>query len=111
MPFLMPCTNKGCGKTQAPYFNKKDEKVYCSECGNEIVNVSSFAKHQMKVLKQYKDDKKSFSVVCDKCKKSSRPVLNKDELYCGECNKILDVNPFFKNMLKEQLKNVDKDVD
>lgn len=110
MSFLMPCNNKGCGKTQAPYLNKKDNKVYCSECDGEIPNVSHFAKHQMKTLKQYKSEKKSFAVRCDKCKKESRPTISKDELYCGECGLKLDINIFFKKMLLDQLKNADKDI-
>lgn len=106
MPFSMPCTNKGCGKTQEPYVNTKDDKVYCSLCDREIANVSYFAKVQMKSLKQFKQKAPiPFAVKCNKCEKDDRPLLVKDDLICSGCNKSFDnLSLPFKNMLKEKLK-------
>ena len=119
MPFSMPCTNRGCGKTQEPYVNLDDDKVYCSLCDREIVNITYFTKVQMKSLKQckvrpkegMKKEPSSFIVKCDKCKTPSRPQIVDDDVVCGNCAKPLDkLSLPFKNMLKEQLKTADKDV-
>jgi|SRR6185436_11212802 len=103
----MSCTNKGCGKTQEPYINIKDDKVYCSICDREISNISYFAKVQMKNLKQFKQKIPiPFSVKCNKCNKEDRPKLIKDNLVCTGCNNPLDnLSLPFKNMLKQKLKN------
>jgi hypothetical protein len=112
MPFSMNCTNKGCGKTQEPYIDSKTDKVYCSLCDKEIENVTYFAKAQMKSLKQFKQKVVvSFAVKCDKCGKEARPKLVNDDVVCSGCNKSLDkLSVPFKNMLKEKLKTVGRDV-
>lgn len=111
MPFSISCTNKGCGKTQEPYLDKKTDKVFCSECDKEIINVSYFTKVQMKTLKQFKVKKNdSFSVKCDKCEHVGRPLLIKSDVICSACNGPLDkLSMMFKNMLKDTLQNLDKD--
>jgi ribosomal protein L34E len=108
----MPCNNKGCGKVQEPYIDPKDDKVYCSICNKEITNVTYFTKVQMKNLKQYKKKVPiSFAVKCDKCGKQDRPLLLNDDIVCSSCRKSLDnLSIPFKNMLKEKLKTVDKDI-
>lgn len=110
--FSMPCNNKGCGKVQEPYIDPKDDKVYCSLCNREIDNVTYFAKIQMKSLKQYKPKvATSFAVKCDKCDKEARPLLINDDVICAGCKKPLDkLSVPFRNMLKEKLKTVGKDV-
>lgn len=113
MAFSTSCTNKGCGKTQEPYIDLTDDKVYCSECNKEILNLSPFTKNLMKSMKQIK--KKvvaAFSVKCGKCGKEAQPKLNaKDDVICGLCNKVLDnLSIPFRNMLKEKLKTTNKDV-
>mgnify|MGYP001769837319 CR=1 FL=1 len=110
--FSMPCSNKGCGKVQEPYIDPKDDKVYCSLCNKEITNITFFAKSQMKSLKQYKPKTAtSFAVKCDKCGKEARPKLVNNEVVCSGCNKPLDkLSVPFRNMLKEKLRTVDKDV-
>jgi hypothetical protein len=111
MPFSMNCTNKGCGKMQEPYLDKKTDKVFCSECDKEITNVSYFAKVQMRSLNQYKIKKNdSFSVKCDKCNYMGRPLLEQDDIVCSSCKKSLDkLSMTFKNMLKEKLKELAKE--
>lgn len=111
MPFTINCTNKGCGKFQQPFLDPDDNKVYCSECEKEITNLTSFAKNQMKSFKQFKEKKKSsFSVRCDKCGKTERPSLKGKDVLCGGCQKPLtSISEAFKLMLRESLKNVDKD--
>lgn len=112
MPFSMCCTNRGCGKQMEPYLDPRDDKVYCSICNNEISNITYFAKVQMKTLKQFKQKVgESFAVKCDKCGKESRPILFNDDVICSGCKKPLDkLSVPFKNMLKEKLKTVGKDV-
>jgi ribosomal protein L34E len=112
MPFLVACTNKGCGKTQSPYLDLASDKVYCSECGKEINNITSFAKTQMKSLNQVKkDSKKSFSVRCSSCGKENRPKEVNKQFICGNCNKPLTgLSQAFISILKAALKDADKDV-
>lgn len=112
MPFSMICSNRKCGKQMEPYIDPKTDKVYCSSCNNEITNITSFAKVQMKSLKQFKPkETTSFSVKCNICNKDGRPKLVNDDVVCGSCNRPLEnlSNPF-KLMLKEKLKTADKDV-
>lgn len=97
---------------QEPYIDPKTDKVYCSLCDKEIVNVTYFTKVQMKSLKQFKQKTTiSFGVKCDKCGKEDRPKLINDNVVCSSCNKPLDkLSVPFINMLKKELKTVGKDV-
>ena len=112
MAFTMNCTSKGCCKVQEPYLDVKDNKVYCSECDQEIVNVSHFTKIQMKSIKQFKQKKAiSFSVKCPHCQKEDRPKLLNQDILCSGCNKPMNhLSEPFKVMLREKLKTVGKDV-
>jgi hypothetical protein len=112
MAFSTFCTTKGCGKIQEPYLNPVDNKVYCSLCDNEIVNLTPFVKNQMKMSKQFKQKSaKPFAVKCAKCNREERPKIVNDDVVCGVCSKPLDnLSPIFKNMLKEKLRTTDKDV-
>lgn len=112
MPFSMSCTNRGCGQTMEPYLDQTDDKVYCSKCDKEIVNVTHFTKVQMKSMKQFKPKKTiSFAVKCKKCGKEERPKLVKDDIVCPGCNKTHDhLSEPFKIMLREKLKTVGQDV-
>lgn len=112
MPFSLPCTNKGCSKLQEPYIDPKTDKVFCSLCEREIINVTHFAKVQMKTLKQYKPkNTTSFSIKCQKCGKDDRPKLIGEDIVCASCKKPLDhLSEPFKIMLKEKLKTVGQDV-
>lgn len=108
----MTCTNKGCGDTMEPYLDSETDKVYCSKCDKELVNVTYFAKAQMRSSKQFKQKKAaSFAVKCPKCGKEERPKLVKGDIVCGVCQKPLDhLSEPFKLMLKDKLKTVGKDV-
>jgi hypothetical protein len=112
MPFSTFCTNKGCGQIQEPYLDPQDNKVYCSACDKEITNITPFVKTQMKSMKQFKQKQpKPFAVKCAKCGREERPKLVADDVVCGACGKSLDnLSPIFKNMLKDKLKSVDKEV-
>ena len=112
MPFIMSCNNKGCGKQQSPVLSIEDNKVYCAECDNEILNVSPFIKGQMKNLGQTRKDKtKSFSVKCSECNKDSRPNKKDNLLFCGSCSKELkNISPIYKKMYLEILSKIDKDL-
>ena len=106
----MTCSK--CGETQTPYLDNETDKVYCTKCNNEIVNVTIFAKNQMKMNKQFRQkEKKSFSVKCDKCAVEGRPKLVNNDIVCSSCNKKLDkLTAPFVAMLKQQLKKVDQDI-
>lgn len=111
MAFSTFCTNKGCGKIQEPYLDPKDDKVYCSACDQEIVNITHFVKIQMKSMKQYRQkSNKPFSVKCPACNKDDCPILLKGEIACSGCGGNLpNLSPIFKNMLKEKLRGSSKD--
>lgn len=113
MAFTTCCTNKGCGKVQAPYLDPVNDKAYCSICHGEIGNLTYFAKSQMKSSKQFKPKStNSFSVKCPHCKQEDRPKLdNQDNVVCFSCKKPLDnLSAAFKHMLKEELKKVNQDL-
>lgn len=112
MPFSMYCTTKGCSKQMDPYLDPKTDKVYCSLCDNEILNITHFAKIQMKALKQFKQKKVvSFAVKCLKCGKEERPQIVNDDIVCRACKKPMDhLSEPFKIMLKDKLKTAGKDV-
>lgn len=112
MAFSMQCVHKGCADHMDPYIDPKEDKVYCSSCNRELTNVTYFTKVQLKNLKQFKPKTVvSFAVKCNNCGKEDRPKVVKDDIVCKSCNKaITNLSQPFKLMLKENLKNVDKDV-
>lgn len=113
MPFVMGCNNKGCGKSQSPSLSLDDNKVYCSECGLEISNVSPFIKSQMKSLGQIKKESntKSFGVRCPNCNKEGRPKKQNNNLFCKFCSKELtNLTPIYKNMLMKMLDKADQEI-
>jgi len=112
MAFSTFCTNKGCGKIQEPYLNPVDSKVYCSLCDGEITNITHFVKIQMKSMKQFRQRKpKPFAVKCGACNREEQPQIVQDEVVCGACSGPLNnLSPIFKNMLKEKLRTINKEV-
>jgi hypothetical protein len=112
MPFLMQCSNKGCGDHMEPYLDQSDKKVYCSSCDKELVNVTHFVKIQMKTLKQFKQKKSiSFGVKCQKCSKEERPYIVKNDIICPHCKATHDhLSEPFKIMLREKLKTANQDI-
>jgi len=112
MAFSLPCTNKGCGKIMSPYIDTNDDKVYCSLCDKEIINITPFIKNQMKMNKQFRQKQtKPFSVKCQNCKKEDRPKISGKDVVCAHCNKPLThLSEPFKIMLREKLKTTDLDV-
>jgi len=112
MAFSTFCTTKGCGKIQEPFLDPQDNKVYCSLCEGEITNLTPFVKSQMKTSKQFRQKKiKPFSVKCLKCGREERPKVYNNDIVCGVCSQPMDnLSPIFKNMLKEKLKTIDKEV-
>ena len=106
---MMNCPNKGCYKTQEPLLDVELNQVFCSECQKEITNVTSFAKVQMKNLRQTRTNskkKETYSVKCNRCDKESKPVLSDtDTLMCRECKQPLqNISIPFANLLKQVLK-------
>lgn len=112
MPFMMSCSNKGCGKQMEPYIDSKDDKVYCAECDKEISNITYFAKVQLKSLKQFKQKKAvSFAVKCRNCGKEERPKVVDKDIVCPSCSKPhVHLSEPFKIMLREKLKTAGQDL-
>lgn len=107
MPFSMYCTNKGCGEQMEPYLDLSDDKVYCSNCDREIVNVTHFVKVQMKTLKQFRQKKSiAFGVKCKKCSRESVPKILNDKIVCSFCDtEHTHLSEPFKILLKDKIKN------
>ena len=113
MAFTLPCTNKGCGKIQAPYIDLVDNKVYCSLCDKEIPGITPIVKNQMKMNKQFRQKQpKPFGVKCPRCGKDDRPrLMGNGDILCAGCGKPLDhLSEPFKIMLRDKLRTTDKDV-
>jgi len=113
MKFSIVCNAKGCGKIQDPYLDPATNKVFCSLCDKEIVNLNFITINQLKSNKQFKQNSNaSFSVKCIICKWSGRPKLTaNDDVVCGSCNKPLtNITDIFKKMLKDKLKTAKKDI-
>lgn len=113
MAFTFPCTNKGCGKIQAPYIDLADDKVYCSLCDKEIPGITAIVKNQMKMHKQFRQKQaKPFGVKCPRCGKDDRPrLMANGDIVCVGCDKPLDhLSEPFKIMLRDKLRTTDKDV-
>ena len=112
MAFSIICSNKGCGEQMEPYLDKDTDKVYCSSCDKELVNITHFVKIQMKSMKQYKQKKTiSFGVKCQSCNKDDRPVILDNKIICPSCKKEHShLSEAFKNMLKDNLKKAAQDI-
>ncbi len=103
MSFSTVC-NK-CFQHQNPYLDPTTNKVYCSDCDEEITNLTSFTLNQLKANKQYKaKSSKPFATKCANCKEEDTPMLVKDDFVCSRCKKPLNLTPIFKNMLKQTLR-------
>lgn len=86
MPMRICCQTKGCYKETEAYLDLDTNKVFCAECDNEIPNITSFTKQQLKNLKQYKvKEKVAYSVKCKSCSKDLLPIVIKDKLACPVC--------------------------
>lgn len=88
-----------------PYIDKDTDKVYCSECNQELVNMTYFTKQQLKTLKQYRPKSTSgFLVKCNDCKAQDKPTLVGGDVKCRHCGGNLDhLTRQFKLMLKQQI--------
>ena len=102
---------KKCGMMQ-PYLDPKTEKVYCSTCNVEVLNVSHFVKTTLKTLKQYKQKSTAtFRVTCKNCGHEDQPSLVNEDIICPKCKKAhLHLTEPFKLMLKQCLKAANQDV-
>jgi hypothetical protein len=112
MPFSMTCTNRGCGDLMEPYLDPSTDKVFCSKCDKELVNITHFIKAQMKQFKQFKPKKNiSFAVKCKKCNTEDRPLIKNKDIICPSCKAIHShLSQAFKIMLMEQLKKASQDI-
>ena len=104
MAFLIQWSNKGCYQLQAARLNTTTDEVICQNCGKSISNVTSFAKTQLKHLKQTTKTAKvqeTYSIKCEHCSEADVPSLAEgDKLVCKRCNKELtQISYPFKMML------------
>jgi hypothetical protein len=105
--FSMSCTNKGCYKQMEPFLDPATNKVHCSICDGELINVTNFTKNQMKANKQFrKKNSVAFGVKCNSCGKEDRPVIVNNDIVCSSCKKPLkQLSEPFKIMLRDKLKS------
>lgn len=106
MPFNIRC--QSCKKDNSPELDTKTKKVYCSECQQEISNITSF---QIEIIKasgqilrnNYKHE--SFTVDCKKCNRIGKPVHTNDgKIACSICNQELDhLSDIYCHMLKQNI--------
>ncbi len=88
MGFVMSCNNRKCGKTQEPLLDKITNEVFCAECGEQITNVTEFAKNSMRGMSQFKREaqsKQAFPIKCNNCGKTQQPKLQANKLLCPHC--------------------------
>jgi hypothetical protein len=111
---LIQCENKKCYIKDHHLLNMEDGKVYCSKCGEVIVNLSSFTLGALKSMGQVERKKKvqkSYSIECEFCKKNDRPILKDKELYCPHCKKCqVSLNAVYKNMLVMKLSSYKEEI-
>lgn len=108
------CPHKGCNKLQVPYYDKVDNNVYCSLCDKELI-VTNIVKQQLKQNKRFRETKKKkvegFAIKCESCQNSKKPkVLNK-KIICSVCDQEMKINEIYKNMLINELKQSEKEVE
>lgn len=107
----MQCSNKGCCQMQQPFLDPKTDKVHCSICEGEISQATHFAKQQMRMLKQFREKKKSsFSSKCHVCSLEERPVKKEMDWHCKGCGEKLNLTAPFKQILEMYSKNLDKEL-
>lgn len=108
MAFLIQCDNKKCFKLQASLLDPATDNVICSDCGQAIINVTKFAKAQLKSLGQIIKKttvSSAWSVKCEHCNKHALPKLEKDKFFCTSCGQVINnINEFFKKNLMKALK-------
>jgi len=111
MGFLVYCNNKGCGKEQEPLLDVSDNEAYCSECGGKV-NVTVFAKSQMKALGQVKRERRvqqAFAIKCEPCKLASTPMLVDNKLCCPKCKtEHANLSKPMQSAVKEYLRTIPK---
>lgn len=105
---MMYCGNKGCGKDNEPVLDVATNIVYCTECNQEMPNVTIFTKRQMKASGQIRrDDKKNkaFAVKCNTCNKMTGPKVNADNtIACELCEAPLALSKPFEQIIRDKFK-------
>ena len=117
MSIMIYCDNKNkkCGKESPAELKLEDKKqpeecgVFCTECGEEIKNVSVFTKRNLffaKQVQQKSQPGESFAIRCEHCTNSRRPIVKDKKVFCQVCEKeIQNISPFYKNLLISQTSN------
>jgi hypothetical protein len=107
--FTVQCVYKDCGKLSTALIDKKTSKVYCADCQKEL-QVTIFAKNQLKHFKQYIDisenKDKNFVMTCIKCLNVNRPTFKDERFNCSSCKNELKPSKHFIMLFKQALKNV-----
>lgn len=106
MAFQLQCHNRECMKLCDGLLDPKTDKVHCSECDAEI-NVTIFVKNQLKMTKNLRTAKKtqeSYSVKCQVCEMTARPVLRNNMCTCSKCGTKLNVTDQFLKIFSDFVK-------
>ncbi len=92
-----------CNKTTDAKLRKETELVICSDCGQQIENVTSFIVNAMRSSREFIEEKKqSFSFPCKPCamRTSGLVTLDGKQVICTECGGELGVSPFMRLTMK-----------
>jgi DNA-directed RNA polymerase subunit M/transcription elongation factor TFIIS len=99
-----------CGNPVEAKLDLDTNKIMCQSCGEEIENMSDFAKARMKqegdVVRDdalHKVPEGGMQVECVKCQKSMVALLNKkdDKAYCPKCGEKQKLSSYATALLRE----------
>jgi len=99
-----------CGNPVEAKLDVSTNQIICQECGEEIENMSDFAKAQMKsngdVVRNdalHKVPEGGMQVECGSCQKSMVALLNKkdDKAYCPKCGEKQKLSSYATALLRE----------
>ena len=99
-----------CGNPVEAKLDVETNKIMCQSCGEEIENMSEFAKTRMKqdgdVVRNdalHKVPEGGMQVECGKCQKNIIALLNKkdDKAYCPRCGEKQELSSYATALLRE----------
>jgi len=108
---LVNCTTKGCLKSSEAKLNRDNNKVYCDECGNEILNITEYTKKALNSMGQVLRTKKKepFQTYCKNCNENRSLYVKEDKAYCKTCDFQIQVSNAFLHGLKLYLEGKEKE--
>ena len=82
---------------------KGTDEAYCTECGQQIENITKFAINAMHFRKDYIEEKRqSFSFPCKSCgdRRNGLVTLDGKQVVCADCDNEINVSPFMRLTMK-----------